>query len=257
MKYDTNNMILCFVLGHSKLEALTAQAMSRLSSAFRPSTQAAYTSMFRVFIAFCIYMRVSMCDVHVGVLLAFLECLNVNNVSVSMVCNYLAAIRAKFIMYGLPNVSLDDRKLHYFVKSLKINRPLSITKCNIISIEDLYIMVACCDSLYMGQVCKALFLLAFFGFFRLSNLCPQSCNTYDCTRHLAGGDVFWDENHLKILVKWSKTLQTRDKVKMITLPSLGRAVICPLRAVKKLLKLHNPTKNNPCFNSSIPQDGEF
>ena len=74
-------MILCFVLVHSKLEALTAQAISRLSSAFRPSTQAAYTSMFRVFIAFCIYMRVSMCDVHVGVLLGFLECLNVNNVS--------------------------------------------------------------------------------------------------------------------------------------------------------------------------------
>ena len=147
MKFDTNDMILCFVLGHSKLEALTSQTMSRLNSVFRLSTQAAYTSMFRVFIAFCVYMQVAMCDVHVGVLLAFLVCLNVNNVSVSMVCNYLSAIRSKFIMYGLSTVALDDKKLHYFIKSLKINRPLSITKCNIISIEDLYAMVACCDSL--------------------------------------------------------------------------------------------------------------
>ena len=199
-------MILCFVLGHPKLETLTVQAMSRLTSAFRQSTQAAYTFMFRVFIAFCIYMRVTMCDVHVGVLLAFLECLNVTKVSVSMICNYLAAIRAKFIMYGLSTVSLDDRKLHYFVKSLKINRPLSITRCNIISIEDLYVMVKCCDSLYMGQVYKTVFLLAFFGFFRLSNLCPHSFNTYDFTRHLAEGNVFWDVNSLKILIKWSKTL---------------------------------------------------
>ena len=194
MKCDTNDMILCFVLGHSKLEALTSQAMSGLNSAFRPSTQAAYTFMFRVFIAFCVYMRVAMCDVHVGILLAFLECLNVNNVSVSMVCNYLSTIRSKFIMYGLSTVALDDKKLHYIIKSLKINRPLSITKCNIISIEDLYAMVVCCDSLNMGQVSKTLFLWAFFGFFRLLNLCPHSLNSYDYTRHLAGGDVFWDEN---------------------------------------------------------------
>ena len=164
MKLDTNGMILCFVLGHSKLEALTSQAMSRLNSVFRPSTQTAYTSMFRVFIAFCIYMQVAMCDVQVGVLLAFLECLNVNNVSVSMVCNYLPSIRSKFTTYGLSTVPLDDKKLPYFITSLKINCPLSITKCNIISIEDLYVMVACCDSLYMGLVYKTLFLLAIFGF---------------------------------------------------------------------------------------------
>ena len=193
-----------------------------------------------------------MCDIHVGVLLAFIECLNVNKVSVSMICNYLAAIRDKFIMYGLSTVSLDDRKLHYFVKSLKINRPLSITKCNIISIEDLYAMVTCCDSLYMGQVYKTVFLVAFFGFFRLSNLCPHSLNTYDFTRHLAGGDVFWDENSLKILIKWSKTLQSRDKVKIITLPSLGRAAICPLRAVKKLFKLYNRSNNDPLFQFKYP-----
>ena len=157
-------MILCFVLGHSRLKNLTTRAMSRLNSAFRPSTQAAYTSMFRVFLAFCVcvYMKVVMAEVHVGALLAFLECLHVNKVSVHMLCNYLAAIRATFIMYGLPTVALDDKKLHYFIKSVKINWPLCITKCNIISIEDLYAMVACCDSLYMGEVYKAVFLIAFF-----------------------------------------------------------------------------------------------
>ena len=61
-----------------------------------------------------------MADVHVGVLQAFLGCLHVNNVSVNMLCNYLSAIKAKFIMYGLSTVSLSDRNLHYFIKSLKI-----------------------------------------------------------------------------------------------------------------------------------------
>ena len=48
------------------MENLTAQDMSRLNSAFKPSTQADYTSMFRVFMAFCVYMKVAMVDVHVG-----------------------------------------------------------------------------------------------------------------------------------------------------------------------------------------------
>ena len=132
MIYDTNDMILCFVLGHSRLENLTAQGMSRLNSVFRPSTQAAYTSMF---LAFYGYMGVAMVDVHVGVLLAFLESLHVNKVTTTN-------------------------------KSVKINRPLCITKCNI-SIEDLYTMVACCDFLIRGKFTKLYFLyhsLAFQAF---------------------------------------------------------------------------------------------
>ena len=104
-------------------------------------------------------------------------------------------------MYGLPTVALDDKKLHYFIKSLKINRPLSITKCNIISTEDLYAMVACCDSLYMGEVYKAVFLTAFLVFLDFPIYAPHSSTTFDFTRHIAGGDVFWDDHSLKILVK--------------------------------------------------------
>ena len=53
----------------------------------------------------CVCMKVVTGDVHVGVLQDFLECLHVNNVSVNMVCNYLSACKAKFIMCGLSTVS--------------------------------------------------------------------------------------------------------------------------------------------------------
>ena len=161
-------------LGCSALKSLTEKAMSRLNSAFRPSTQMAYRAMFRTFVAFCVYMCISWSQINVGTVLAFLECLNVNGVSSSMQSNYLAALRANFIIHGLPCVLFDDKKLHYYVKSLRINRPLCISRCNIIGIQDLYSLVRFCDKIYMGKVFKAVFLLAFFGFFRLSNLCPHS-----------------------------------------------------------------------------------
>ena len=209
--------------------------MSRLNSAFRPSTQVAYSAMFRTLVAFCVYMCISWSQINVGTLLAFLECLNVNGVSSSMQSNYLAALRANFIIHGLPSVFFDDKKLHYYVKSLRINPPLCISRCNIIGIQDLYSLVGLCDTIYMGKVFKTVFLLAFFLFFRLSNLCPHSLSSFDFTRHLAAGDTFFDSDTLKALLKWSKTIQSRDKA------------ICPVRALSKMLKMYSARANDPLF----------
>ena len=52
---------------------------------------------------------------------------------------------------------------------------------------------------------------------------------------------------LKILVKWSKTIQTRDHVKIISLPCLGRNPICPYAALKALYHFYNPSANEPLF----------
>ena len=247
--------MLYFVVGRSRIKGLTEKALSRLNSAFRPSTQADYASMFRVFLAFCCHMGILMSSVNVKVLLAFLECLNENGVSPNTLSNYVSAIKAKFVIYGLPTKCLESRRIYCYVKSLRINRPLKISRCNIISIEDLYSLVAHCDELYMGQVFKALFLMAFFGFFRLSNLCPHSFDSYDFTRHLSAGDIFFQGNILKVLLKWSKTIQSRDKVKIISLPGLGKAKICPIKAMKKLLTMYFPVKNYSNINTL--QAGKF
>ena len=45
---------------------------------------------------------------------------------------------------------------------------------------------------------------------------------------------FFTKEYLKLIIKWSKTMQTRDKVQCITVPKLKNKVICPFRAVKKL-----------------------
>ena len=85
------------------------------------------------------------------------------------------------------------------------------------------------------------------GFFRLSNLCPHSLSSFYFTRHLAAGDIFFDSDKLKVLIKWSKTLQSSDKVKLISLPKLGRAAIFQYRVLFKMFKLYSPEKNDPLF----------
>ena len=81
-------------------------------------------------------------------------------------------------------------------------------------------------------------------------------NTSDDARHLSAGDIFFKGNMLKILSKLSKTIQSHDKVKIISLPGLiiSRAKICPIRALRKIFTMYFP-KINHCFSINTLQDG--
>ena len=243
--------MLYFVSDDQKLKRLSTKANARLKGAFRPSTAKAYSVMFRTFVSFCVYMSIAVESVDVNGLLAFLECLKYNKTSVNMLANYLAAIRANFHVLGLNARILEDKRLKYYLKSIKLNRPVCVSTKNVISLENLHKIVHCCDTLYMGPIFKAVFLVAFFGFFRLSDLAPHSFSSFDISRHLAAGDIFFSKKFVKILVKWTKTLQTHDQIKIISLPKLGKSPLCPYRALKAVLAMYNPSENQPLFSTNM------
>ena len=122
-----------------------------------------------------------------------------------------------------------------------------LTKRNIINIGTLKRMVAVCHRFANADIFKAVFLTAFFGFFRLSNMAPHAIAQFDSTRHFTGGDVFFQKNEAQLLLKWSKTIQYRDEYRMVTIPKLGASPICPYKALKKIMALYNPGQNEPLF----------
>ena len=80
--------ILCFVEA-VQCGAWQAEARQRLQLAFRPKTRQAYQHFLRVFIVFCVCIEVSMHHFSVIPVLTFLEYLVHNDVSFSMLVNYL------------------------------------------------------------------------------------------------------------------------------------------------------------------------
>ena len=116
----------------------------------------------------------------------------------------------------------------------KIYRSLALKFHNIITIDRLIGLSLACDTL----ACTELLFTEVLAFLRLSNLAPHAIYHFDHIRYLTGHDVFFTRNYLKLMIKWSKTLQTRDKVQCITLPKLKNRAVCPYRAVKNLRKLY-------------------
>ena len=93
----------------------------------------------------------------------------------------------------------------------------------------------------------ALNLLAFFGFFRISNLAPSSKREFKIAKHLCRGDVLFHGKFLIVIVKWSKTLQSANKGTYVILPELTGSRLCPMSALRAML-LQFPAKNNdPLF----------
>ena len=76
--------------------------------------------MFRTFVSFCVYTSIAVESIDVSDLLAFLKCLKHNEISVNMLANYLAAIKAKFSVLGFNASVLDDKRLKYYLRSISL-----------------------------------------------------------------------------------------------------------------------------------------
>ena len=105
------------------------------------------------------------------------------------------------------------------------------------------------------RVFTSLYLLAFFSFLRLSNMVPHSFKNFHGSRHLARGDIIFSHDMAIIIVKWSKTLQARDKIARIHIPVLPDSRLCPVTALKRMLAMVPGSQDDPLF--SICRQGSW
>ena len=160
--------------------------------------------------------------------------------------------KADCILYDLPYYVFDHPKIKYFIKSIKINRPLTLRPHNTVDLSILRRISKACLELTHGLVYRAVFFTGFFAFFRLSNLALHSLSSFDPSSNLTGHDVFFTKKFVKILIKWSKTIQSRDTVQCITLPKLQDSTICPFSALKALFRLYPMSAVTSLFQVPTP-----
>ena len=176
--------------------------------------------------------------------LSYLEYLVIHGVSVHMLANHISTCKAKFTMYGLQFHLWDHPNVRYLLKSVKINRPIVVTKKHIIDLDVLNDIVTQCDSMYLGRIFKAVFLLAFFGFLKLSNIVPHSLTSFDSSRHLCAGDLIFTKHFLKVVKPF------RPGTKSICLLSPGLRVrdCVPIQHTKEHLNYILLPKMTLCFH---------
>ena len=108
-----------------------------------------------------------------------------------------------------------------------------------------------CEKFSHPLLFKSIYLVAFYSFLRLSNLVPHSIRTYSPLEQLARGDVFFGPPGLQVLVKWSKTMQNRNKAMLIKLPAISDLQICPVHHLQQLLHTTPGNQDSPLFQVKV------
>jgi hypothetical protein len=83
----------------------------------------------------------------------------------------------------------------------------------------------------------AAYLTAFFSLLWTSNLLPNSANNFDPSRHLCLGDLSHHPGGLLLHIKWSKTVQFKERSYQLPLPYIPGHPLCPVTALEQLLSL--------------------
>ena len=185
-------------------------------------------------------------QVNTQTLLAFMEYLHANAQSKSNISNYMAAIRA-FHIYGLPTDCFRDKRLSLFLKSIQNSAPLTPKIQSLIFIDMLHAIVQQCSIMENPLVFRALYLLCFFSFLRLSNILPHTVHSFDFTKQLARGDFITQEQGGLLLIKWSKTIQNCRDTVTLPLPFLGTSPLCSINALTAMIQTFPAEPNDPLF----------
>ena len=85
----------------------------------------------------------------------------------------------------------------------------------------------------------AVCLVAFFGMFRKVHLLPTSHKAFDTAKQLTKDDFRFFEWGALLTIRWSKTIQFRERVVQIPLPRIPHSPLCPVAACSRAFHFTN------------------
>ena len=89
--------------------------------------------------------------------------------------------------------------------------------------------------------------MTFFSFFRKSNLLVKSLASFDPSIHLCRKDALFSVDGVSLTVRWSKTIQYKQRVQHVPLPRIPSSPLCQAQALVLSLGRCNTPSCSPLF----------
>ena len=195
------------------------------------STKGTYKTHLNCYIKFCLFMgfpSVPATTFNICLYAAFLG----RSLKASSVRQYIGIIGTLHKEFGLKNPLIDN----YFVSSLLkgINhvkgdshiQKLPMTIDILSRIYNILNFRSSFDSSFW-----AICLTAFFGMFRKSHLLSTSAGKFSSVQQFCKSDFQFFDWGVLIHVKWSKTIQFRDRKVCISFSYIPNSHLCPVKAI--------------------------
>ena len=211
--------------------ALDQEVLFYRGHTFAPSTTRTYVAQRHAFLHFCQEINISPVPLSQGNLGRYIAYLS-RRLTFSSVRQYLNAVRLMHLNAGHMNPLENNwyvTSILQGVKRVKGNK--SVQKLPI-TLDILRRLVCKLDmSISFDRVFWTACIVAFFSFFRKSNLLIQSTGSFDPGRSLCTSDVEFQSEGVVLTVRWSKVIQFRERTLRIPLPKINNSLFCPSKAL--------------------------
>ena len=204
---------------------------------FSLNTKKAYTVHRKTYIAFCNSIGANPVPATTQLLCRYAAFL-ARKLKYTSIKQYFNIIRLLHSEWGLPNPCQDNFHLKATLQGIR--RHLGdtvIRKCPIT--PDLLLEIL--DKLNVrtpkGASIWAACLLMFFGLLRRSNVMVNSKADFDPAKHLRRQDLNFTKDGLQVTIRWTKTVQYRERVLTIPYPWKKGEKLCPTQGVYQAVRL--------------------
>ena len=125
------------------------------------------------------------------------------------------------------------------------------TPRGIFDTHTLYNISLSCDILTDPILYRAIFLTAFYGFLRMSNITPHSLRKFSQEYHFLRQDLIFAPPGAHLPIKWTKTLQHHKSHHWIQLPSIQNHFLFPVRPFRVLIDSRPLPPSAPLFANNF------
>ena len=202
---------------------------------FAESTKATYKAHRNTYLRFCFVMGYDTVPASTHTICQYAAFL-ARSLTYASINNYLAIIGLLHKEFGLVNPLTDNwplKSLLTGVKRVKGNQVVQKLPITLDILRGIYRIISLRSS--FDASFWAVCLVAFYGFFRKSHLLPLSDRSYDPNKQFSRSSFIFFPWGALLEVRWSKTIQFRDRVVHIPLPYIPSSVLCPIASVLRAM----------------------
>ena len=139
--------------------------------ALHPHTRVQYQRQFKLFLAFAISRHFTVLD-QVPVLLVFIEFLVAHTLSHRVILNYISALKYMFARYGWNSEIFQAPLIQRMLQGIRLTTRQVISPKGVFTLPQLKSIIYACAHFPDPLLYRSAFLLAFYAFYRISNIAP-------------------------------------------------------------------------------------
>ena len=217
------------------LHKLDARVSLIRGQVYAPSTSKTYATYLTCYRKFCTMSNINIVPIsqkHLARYVAFLT----YKLKYTSIINYLTVVRLVHLEAGL-----DNPVSTYYMKTIQkgtrrllgdtASPKLPVTPDILLGIRSFLDFTTSFDTAFWAAC-----LVAFYSFFRKSNLLPDTMLAFCPDKQLSRHNISFNIEGAVIKVTWSKTIQYRDRTLLIPLPFIPASRLCPSTALWLSLK---------------------